>query len=189
MGTHSTREPSARVALRRVEVARRYLQKESIRQIAEAIGGKPTTIHNDLVAIMEEWRQSAIRSFDDAVAEELARINLLELTYWQAWGESRGERVVTTTEKSIRQGGKASIRSEHMAGNPAFLAGVQWCMDRRIKLLGLDAPTKVDMNVVYAEAERLASIIDVSVTDLLEDAKRIVEEAKTRQPVQFARVG
>ncbi len=41
---------------------------------------------------------------------------------------------------------KFAKRSEQRNGNPAYLSGVQWCIDRRCKLLGLDAPIKAQIN-------------------------------------------
>lgn len=40
---------------------------------------------------------------------------------------------------------RATLLREERDGNPMFLIGVQWCIDRRIKLLGLDAPLKIDL--------------------------------------------
>ena len=31
------------------------------------------------------------------------------------------------------------------AGDPRFLAGVQWCIERRCKIIGIDAPTKSEL--------------------------------------------
>ena len=49
------------------------------------------------------------------------------------------------SDKKGKQRGsaKAVIEKETMLGNPAYLAGVMSCIERRCKILGLDAPTKI----------------------------------------------
>jgi hypothetical protein len=37
------------------------------------------------------------------------------------------------------------MEKEQRDGNPAFLAGVMSCIERRCKLLGLDAPAKAEL--------------------------------------------
>jgi hypothetical protein len=107
---------------RRARVAALYLQGRYQWDIAAELEVDPSTVSRDLKAIRAAWKASAVRDFDEAKGRELDRIDLLERTYWQAWLDSR---------------------EEHQTTTPAFLAGVQWCIDRRCKLLGLDAPTKV----------------------------------------------
>jgi hypothetical protein len=68
--------------------------------------------------------------------------------YWAAWTASRASREITSTEQV--DGGsssrfKAAVRKEAREGNPAFLAGVQWCVTRRCALLGLDAPQRSEL--------------------------------------------
>ena len=68
--------------------------------------------------------------------------------YWQAWIRSTEDKEATLTEKveaTTTTRSKAQIRKEGQAGDPRFLAGVQWCIERRCKLIGLDAPEKHDI--------------------------------------------
>lgn len=78
-------------------------------------------ISHDLAVIRKRWADSGVRDFDAARAQELARIDRLEIEYWDAW------RDVVPTDRTA----------------PSYLAGVMSCIDRRCKLLGLDAPTKI----------------------------------------------
>jgi hypothetical protein len=43
---------------------------------------------------------------------------------------------------------KAAMRKEERDGNPEFLKGVQWCINKRCEILGFDAPKK---NVLSGE--------------------------------------
>jgi hypothetical protein len=109
------------VHAKRERVAEMYLRGLTQAAIAEKENTTQATISRDLAAIKKAWQQSAIRHFDEDVNKELDRIDLLERTYWEGW------------QRSCREG---------RDGNPSWLAGVERCVERRCKLLGLDAPEK-----------------------------------------------
>ena len=53
---------------------------------------------------------------------------------------------MTTTGQSTDPRGErvhAAIRKAEQTGDPRYLAGVQWCVEQRCKILGLNAPQKV----------------------------------------------
>ena len=112
--------------------------------IAVALNVDQKTVSNDLKVLVKRWQESALMDVDAAKSEELARINRLELEYWEAWEESKLDKASTVAEmvtgKDTRT--KAVKRAEGQVGNPSFLAGIQWCIERRCKILGIDAPTK-----------------------------------------------
>jgi len=137
------------VLSRRTEVARRYLQGEMQEQIAQSFGVTQGQICQDLKAIRAAWLASAVRDFDALKAQELAKIDAVEREYWLAWERSKKDK-----EISVQEGGevdpqtrkprikKVVMRKEGQAGNPAFLAGVLTCIERRCSILGLDAPKR-----------------------------------------------
>jgi transcriptional regulator with XRE-family HTH domain len=137
------------VLSRRTEVARRYLQGEMQEQIAQSFGVTQGQISQDLKAIRAAWLASAVRDFDALKAQELAKIDAVEREYWLAWERSKKDK-----EISVQEGGevdpqtrkprikKVVMRKEGQAGNPAFLAGVLTCIERRCSILGLDAPKR-----------------------------------------------
>ena len=117
-----------------------YLRGVGQVEIAEQIGVSQATISNDIKAIQQRWLDRCLRNFDDARAEELAKIDEMELAYREAW-----ERSIDYTEKT--KGGVTVLianSKRNPMGNDNYLKGLQWCIDRRCKLLGLDAPTKVE---------------------------------------------
>ena len=142
---------------RRYLIAQRYLKGEMQSQIARTLGVTQQQISLDLKVIHRWWRESAIRDFDAAQAQELAKIDLLEQTAWEAWQRSIQPREITLTEQT--EGGetydaqgnprpkpptrKASMRKEGQVGDPRFLEQVYKCIERRCALLGLNAPQKV----------------------------------------------
>jgi hypothetical protein len=131
----------------RAEIARLYLTGALQIDIGARLGLSQQQISYDLKAIRKEWLQSSLRDFDEARSQELAKIDHLETTYWDAWRRSVEKREIETSKMVETAGGQrmeAATRTELQAGDPRFLAGVQWCIDRRCKLLGLDAPDRIE---------------------------------------------
>lgn len=113
-------------------------------------------ISYDLGKIRDRWLESSLVNFDEARAQELAEIDRVEVEAWEAFERSKHSSSQTITTKgklrktSEGQGGyvaeqpaEAKRSTQEGAGNPTFLQIVQWCIDRRIHLLGLDAPDRV----------------------------------------------
>jgi len=139
-----------KIAHDRREIARRSLSGEHQADIGASLGLTQQTISLELAAIKKEWMASGVRDFAEAKAVELAKIDLLETTYWQAWEASKGERSRRT--QVIRPGtGKDSqpdmqlltIHTEDTAGDKKWLEGVQRCIDQRCAINGLIAPAKI----------------------------------------------
>jgi hypothetical protein len=120
----------------------------------------------DLKVIQQRWRESSIVDMNEAKQRELARIDVLEREYWDAWERSQGER---SKMRQTRRGEdqSLSVEKEIPVGNPAFLAGVQWCIAERSKILGLYAATQNEISgkgghelvfrVVYGVPDPVAS--------------------------------
>lgn len=128
-----------------------YLKGKTQAEIADELDVSREQIKYDLALIQKRWREDTAINLDEAKQKELARIDTLECTYWDAWERSLEERVKTRTEQSANGGdddkgqkktAKASVEKETLLGNPAYLSGVMSCIERRCKLLGLDAPSK-----------------------------------------------
>lgn len=125
----------------RAETANLYLQGWLQADIAEKQGVTQQAISDDLKAIRKQWLASSLRDFDEARSQELAKIDNLEITYWQAWQRSIEPKKIETAKTVNAESGRrdeASVREEGRDGEPRYLAGVQWCIERRCKLLGLD---------------------------------------------------
>jgi transcriptional regulator with XRE-family HTH domain len=144
---------TAEMVARREEVARRYLRGLSQQAIAADLNIGQATVSRDLKALQSAWQESALIDIDAAKARELARIDELERTYWAEWSESREARRIEATKKVQTEGNaegeggstraEAMIRKEERLGDPRYLEGVRWCIQRRCDILGIDAPKKV----------------------------------------------
>lgn len=165
--THNTTE----IAQRRQEVAERYLRGEYQSVIAQSLGVDTATISRDLAAVRAAWLSSAIRDFDAAKAEELARVDAVEQEAWKAWARSQENKEVAHQEQvddpivhtdkdgkphvtsKVRK--RTSLRREGQAGAPAFLEIVLKCITKRCEILGLDAPKRfvIDWDALTPEQE------------------------------------
>jgi hypothetical protein len=146
------------------ETAALYLRGLTQHEIAQRLNVSRQQISYDLKVLLRRWQESALADFDAKKAAELARVDELERTYWDAWERSGRAREITTQEKI--QGGdgtadegrrKAGVRKEQRDGNPEFLRGVERCIELRCKIIGAFAPMKVAPTTPDGEEEWHAS--------------------------------
>lgn len=151
-------------------IAELYLKGYNQYAIAEHIGISQNQVSYDLRLLQSEWAESALFDFNEKKAVELAKIDHLETTYWEAWERSKKETKSvhktgvfpkSTTSKSVNPDGKIEetvdskklivteikeVKTERL-GDPRYLDGIQWCIDKRCELLGLNAPLRVESNM------------------------------------------
>lgn len=164
----------------RAFVAELYLKGETQAAIARALAarfypGEPPLsqrqISYDIEALHKLWVKTQIHNVDQLKARELARIDKLERTYWAAWERSLLDAETVTEKGKGRGAGRTPVRPSQFektvqrrgqAGDPRFLQGVQWCIERRCAILGLEQK-KIDLTSdgkplasrrVYVEVER-----------------------------------
>lgn len=131
-------------AAHRAAIAEAYLRGVPQYQIAAQVGLSAAQVSRDLLVLQEQWQVRAAATMDTAKAAELAKLDELERTYWAAWAASTQPQKRTKT--ADRAGVKsAEVGSQTRDGNPAFLAGVLACLERRCKMLGIDAPERKDV--------------------------------------------
>jgi len=124
-----------------------YIQGKTQIQIAHELGMNQSTISRKLKKIREQWKENRLQNIDAFKDRELARIDRLELEYWEAWIRS----CTTRTEKSIKKKeGKgvekeSSLKTYERDGNPSYLEGVERCIKLRMELLGLNEPIKLNV--------------------------------------------
>ena len=137
----------------RRRVAALYLQGRYQVDIAAELGIDQSTVSRDLKAIRKEWRASSVRDFDEARAQELAKIDELEREAWAAWERSKAEtRTVTRRRRQVPAGdgtagelSEQSLKTEQRHGDISYWNAVLKCVERRCALLGLDEPQKLDV--------------------------------------------
>lgn len=146
-------------AERRQHVAARYLKGAMQSEIAREVGVTQSQVSLDLKALRQLWLASAVRDFDEAKAQELAKIDQIEIAAWRSFEKSLEPREITLTEGT--EGGdrtptrKASVRREGSAGDPRWLQVIQKCVDTRCQILGLFAPTRFRIDWEHLSEEQL----------------------------------
>ena len=134
------------IANRRREVAEKYLRGATIVQIADEYGLDKAQISRDLKYIREQWLEASINHIDQKKAIELAKLDHLEMTYWDGWERSI-KATKTTTNEETPIGRKKTRQVKTTSGNPAFLDGVLKCIDKRCQILGIEATKKITLDV------------------------------------------
>jgi len=144
----------------RLRISSLYLSGKTQWEIHEQIGLSQAQVSRDLKALHGEWLKQATGNVAALKARELAKIDALERTYWAAWERSCQEarrkslRARGTITKSVTDADGTTrfvqetpaeqvLTTEDKVGDKRYLEGVQWCIERRCKILGVDAPLKV----------------------------------------------
>lgn len=141
----SRRKPYKREADLKL-IADLYLRGTYQSEIAGTLGVTQQTISKDIKEIERRWAERYTDNIHTAKLAELAKTDALEITYWDAWKKSCNQKATKAVEQisnSKTQSEKKSIKQEDRNGSPAFLTGIMNCIERRCKILGLDAPVKV----------------------------------------------
>src|SRR5260370_39233342 len=102
------------------ETAALYLRGLTHNEIAQRLHVSRQQVGYDLKVLQRRWQESSLADFNAKKAAELARVDELERTYWEAWERSCQAREVTTQEKiqeGAGQGGEAPriarVRKRH----------------------------------------------------------------------------
>lgn len=141
-----------------------YLRRHTQVEIAKEIGVAQSQVAYDLKEIQKRWRNSSLVDIQEAKTRELARIDELEVLYQEGYRRSLQPSVRTHTTRQVYEDAapidpttgkpvvrptlpsKADVIRQEQGGDPSFLAGVQWCIEQRCKILGLYASTHISVN-------------------------------------------
>ncbi len=107
----------------------------------------------DVAALRAEWRAEAGQDRDEWIACELGKLEAIEAECWRIlYNDAKGQLFAIDRILSV--------------------------MARRAALLGLDAPTRVNLEAtVRGEAERIARERDLPLDEVLAEVARIIGEA------------
>jgi Trp operon repressor len=112
------------LAQRRQKVSALRLMHYTQREIAAEIGVSVATVNRDLAVVRAEWAERRTQSYESWVAEELAKIDLLE----------------------------RAILPSAIAGDDKAQARIVQFMDRRARMMGLDKPERFEHTVITLDA-------------------------------------
>lgn len=175
---------TAEIERDRRNIARLYLQGETQASIAEQLGISQPTVSRDLKVIQGEWKEARIHDIDERKNIELAKIDNLELEYWEAWKRSCEDAEVMTVKKKgkIVNGNEQTIpveaqkRTEGQSGDPRYLAGVQWCINKRCELLGLDAPKSLDVTSGNERIQQVNPYMTLSKEEIKQRLRELMDD-------------
>ena len=130
----------------RHEIAQSYLKGKTQAAVAEQLGISRDMVTYDLKVIQAKWREDTALDLDVHKAEQLAKLDELERTHWEAWEESKQDketRTARTYEHGSGTGTESTLRKEASVGNQSFLDGVLRVIRQRCRILGLELPPAV----------------------------------------------
>lgn len=132
-----------------------YSQDELADILNQATGAKyklsQQQISYDIRIIEKEWREERVTEIDKIKNHELAKLAGIEMQYVRGFMRSIGERKKTAKKlkgKEGRETKEISINTEDHIGDPRWLDGVLSVIQVRAKMLGLDAPTQIDLKSI-----------------------------------------
>lgn len=190
----SSQGASFAILNRRVKAAELYLKGMTQSAIAAELKVSVNTISWDLQKVREEWLARAGKAFEERKAEELAKIDQIELMAWRGWEKSiERQEVHRSVKETVRQQVRDSenkVTGHRMvpvkvvdetvvkgqSGDPRFLEMATRCVEMRLRILGL---WKGDVNI--------KNQVTLDWTKLFEVQEKRAEEAASEQ--QRVRVG
>ncbi|MDO6747189.1 hypothetical protein [Gilvimarinus sp. 1_MG-2023] len=146
----SPKRTPSQIARDRADIADMYLRGWQQVRIAEHLTQKSEDgiqysldmVRRDLREVRAQWRKSALIDFDAAKQEQLAKLDMMECQVWDQWLRSCEDYKKHTTGKGA-QGPIDKTETGGQTGDPRYMNVLLSIIERRCKLLGLDAPTKV----------------------------------------------
>lgn len=143
-------------------------------------------IYVDINQVMIEWKKEQIDNIDKYISLELKKLDKIEVELWEAWEKSKKPKRKTkidggNIQNDIVTGGVLDSRQlEDRNGEPRYLELLLKVQERRAKLLGYNAPVKVDVcssppkeeaPVQNYNLEALPTNMLVSMAQMLQDAE------------------
>lgn len=142
-----------------VVVAEMYFKGATQYEIGKKLGLTQQQISYDIKQLQERWMGQAMAHITEGKAQQLGEIDHLERQAWQAWEDSRGEVITTTVKRQALDedddGGlefEHTKRTEFKAGDASYLRVIEYCINKRCEILGLDSgPISKHLNINFSE--------------------------------------
>lgn len=111
-------------------------------------------IQHEVQRLDKMWKAEAIATRDAHKRRVLAEIDDCYREAVAAWDRSKLDAVRKSIESGAEGKGKKRVQSEGQCGDPRFLVEMRELRDQKIKLLGLDEPTSIDVSVPESERKK-----------------------------------
>jgi hypothetical protein len=141
MGTRSEEQRELDYA----RISDMYLRGWSCRRIGEAIGISHVSVSTELKIIRQRWLEEQVKNFDELQQRELLRLDKVECEMWDAWEKSKADQITSTARREDGMIAKTvnEVRKAQQTGEAQYMQVIMRCIEKRCKILGLDAPEKV----------------------------------------------
>lgn len=154
------------------EISERLNEENARRGVGYTISRQ--MVYWDMQQLLIEWKRERMDNIDDYVTQELRKLDKMEVELWEAWERSKTgktrekNRQNAKPRKVLEDGdnpeyyGYEETTTETSAGNPRFLDLLLNVQQRRAKMLGFDAPIKVEIPGIEKSINGDAPQYDVS---------------------------
>jgi hypothetical protein len=188
-----TRKAAKRLQIiaRRNRVAEFYIRGTiSLVALAKQLGVSERLVKLDLQHIRQQWRESAVRNFDEHIEIERLRLEKISQEALDAWDRSQepGE-TVTVTKDASGKVTSTTIKEEERVGDGRFLEIAAKASEGRRKLLGLDTPIQKQHQHAHAHAHVHIGIDEQRSTVLALAAKLGIGDVFEQRPEQGSAAG
>jgi len=145
------------------KVSALFLQGLSESEISTSLNLGKTLVKDALKTLKKRFLDNADKDKEELRSIELAKASHLERIYWDSFEKSR----TFTVKTVVVDGEKKSVvvRTETGSGNPQFLAGVERCATRRIRLHGLEKSTDTEVSEVLRVLHEVVTPDDETQTE------------------------
>lgn len=137
------------------EISERLNEENARRGVGYTISKQ--MVYRDMQRLLIEWKRERMDNIDDYVTQELRKLDKMEVELWKAWersktGETREKNRQNAKPRKVLEDGDnpeyygyEETTTETSAGNPRFLDLLLNVQQRRAKMLGFDAPVKIEI--------------------------------------------
>jgi len=173
-----SRQDDAKIEHRRRQVAAMLLTlhnpsvrrvRDALTQLPEPLTASKSTIHRDIVTCRDEWVTERFRDMDEVIGEELAKLSMAEEATWRALHRSARPSVktFTRTREIMVDGEPRTLTNTYTETveretDPRLLRALTDIMERRAKMIGLDAPKGIDLS---SNGKQLSFTVDIGAPD------------------------
>lgn len=126
-----------------------YLKGVRYAEISHTIGAlrdytvTPQQVYKDITKCLEDWKKEKTDLVTRYKQTALAKLTLMEQTYWASWEESKAAKVKDVTKQFGPAASATHVAIEKHSttsvGDSKFLDGLQWCFEQYCKITGVYA--------------------------------------------------
>lgn len=149
------------ISERQAIVARLYMVEDMTQmEIAQELGVSQSTISKDVAKIHEEFKMRQTLPLQWYKEQQLQKLNAIEKAAREGWERSIGKSTRVVEKSSLDNNNQLVITekvetTDELPGDPRFLNQMIACVDRRIRILGLDEPQELIINTLEGRLTKL----------------------------------